>query len=187
MSHGPGGIERRRYFRIDVEAPIAVEVLSKHEADSHRELIARGGEHVFNASFDARINTLLNSLKSKDPITAELIKLLNNKLNLLMSESGEKLDANDSVICTVQRFNISACGAAILNDESIELNALVRFHLLMPSHRLVLLAKIVACDKLKQGYRWRLNFEGIGHADEEALIQFVMETDSKMRRAKMKG
>lgn len=187
MPHGPGGIERRRYFRVDTEAPIAVEVLSDHEAESHREILARGGEHVFNASFDARISTLLNTLKSRDPVAAELIKLVNQKLNLVIAEHGEKLDVNDTVACVVQRVNLSACGVAILHEEPAEKGALVRFHLLTQDTRLVLLARVVACENLKKVFRWRLNFEGVGHADEEALIHYVMEADAKIRRAKMKG
>ncbi len=187
MPHGPCGTERRRFFRVHMDAPVAIEVLSEHEADSHREMIERGGEHVFNASFDARINTLLNTLKSRDPVAAELIKLVNKKLNLLIAENGDTLDINDSVACSMQRINLSACGAAVLNEDAIDAGALVRFHLMLRENRLVLLARVVACDDIRKMYRWRLNFEGLSHADEEALIQFVMETDAKIRRAKMKG
>lgn len=183
MPHGPGGIERRRYFRVDVDAPIAIEPLTEHEAIAHRDKLARGGEHTYNASFDARIHTLLNTLQSRDPVAAELIKLVNRKLNVMLAERGDTLDINDTIACAMQRINLSACGVALLNEEPIEAGALLRFHLMLPENRLVLLASVVACDRLKSAYRWRLNFEGVGHADEEALIQFVMAADAKARRA----
>ena len=74
--------ERRRYFRIDDSMGVAYRILGDAESKAlAKETKGRVGSIDYAANFDNRIHTLLDSCKLQSPIAAELLDLLNKKLN----------------------------------------------------------------------------------------------------------
>ena len=73
--------ERRRYFRIDETLGVSYQLLSDQEAEG---FAVQGGDIDYAANFDNRIQTLLDACKIESPVTAELIDLVNKKLNFII-------------------------------------------------------------------------------------------------------
>ena len=140
--------ERRRYFRIDDSMGIAYRLLGTEESKAlTKESKERVGPIDYAANFDNRIHTLLDSCKVQSPIAAELLDLLNKKLNFMVAQMDIDTDLMKSVAYTMRQVNVSACGLAFDTEELLKPGQMLQLDIMLHPEELKLmaLAKVVAC------------------------------------------
>ena len=180
--------ERRRFFRINDDVGISWRKLGTEEAKAFaRQTREQSGQFDLASNFDNRIQTLIDACKIQTPLAAELIDLLNKKMNFIIQQMDVDSELIHRIAFTQQVVNISACGIAFPCDSALKKNDYVQLDLqLLPSQlQLVVLAKVVDCNKLPedqmvdgQTHFLRLNFDEIGSNDQEMLIQHIVKRQS---------
>ena len=186
--------ERRRFFRIDDIVGVCYRRLGPEEA---RVFAAKAREHGGNfdyaANFDNRIQTLLDSCRIQTPVAAELLDLLNKKLNFVMRQMDIEAGLLQQIAYELKQVNISACGMAFANDEYLDRGEMLQLDILLKPGDLqvVALAEVVASEPLEpepaDGDRqWflRLNFVELNPNDQELLIQHVVKRQSAALKAR---
>lgn len=173
--------ERRRYFRINETLGIAWELLEMPEgADSTYDAVRNPLDRIFEQ--DARLEQLLEEVAQKDPKTAELVGLFNQKLDRVINQVLVENRTVDRIARRVKEANISACGVGFTNDENIPEGALLKLELtLFPEEtKLSLRGKVVGCDALhdKSGFYWRIDFYDVTERTQEQLIQHIVKQQS---------
>ena len=104
--------ERRRYFRIDDTIGLSYRVLGTQEAKVFAEQTRNQGSNFdFAANFDNRIQTLLDACRIQSPLAAELIDLMNKKLNFVVRQMDVDTELMHKVAYTLRQVNVSACGS----------------------------------------------------------------------------
>jgi hypothetical protein len=176
--------ERRRYFRINDSVGVAYRVLGPQEAKIFAEQTRQHG-HVadYAANFDNRIGTLLESCRIQSPIAAELIDLINKKLNFVIHQMDIDAELMQKVAYSLHQVNISACGLAFNNKEALTVGDMLQLDMVLHPGELyvVAMAKVIACEPSTdtQGeYFVRLNFEAMNNHDQELLIQHIVKQQS---------
>jgi hypothetical protein len=180
--------ERRRYFRIDDSMGISYRVLGKEEARAFaKQSREHGGNVDMAANFDNRIQTLLDSCRIQAPLTAELIDLMNKKLNFVIQQMDIDAELIHRIAYNQRMVNVSACGIAFHNDQDLSKGDCLQLDMqLYPSGlQVVLLASVVestalAADEVINDLAWfvRLDFTEVNANDEELLIQHVVKQQS---------
>lgn len=179
--------ERRRYFRINDTMGIAFHHIGKQEADALAEQIVTKSNTIdYAANFDNRIHTLIDSCRIESPIAAELIDLINRKLNFVIHQM--ELDTNlmQKVAYNMKQVNVSACGLAFFEEQALEIGALLHIDILLHPGELhvAAIAKVVDCHKSvnasegKEQFLIRLDYEHIHEHDQELLIQHIVKQQS---------
>lgn len=182
--------ERRRYFRINDAIGVAYRLVDDSEAKSLAEAASENaGGFDFVSNFDNRIQTLLESCKIQSPLAAELLSLMNQKLNFVIQQVGIDAELINSVAYQLRQSNISACGLAFANEEALDIGQKLHLDLMLhPSEmRISSLAVVVGCEKLDEAsdgldYFLRLNFESLNSTDQELLIQHVVQRQGAQLR-----
>jgi hypothetical protein len=187
--------ERRRYFRIDDSMGISYELLGNEEAKVFaRQSNEHGGNFDYASHFDNRIQTLLESCKLQTPIAAELLDLLNKKLNFVIQQMDVDAELMHKVAYTLRQVNVSACGIAFANEEMLNQGQLLKLDIMLQPTELhvVAMAEVVDCtaitsEEIDGGNHCfvRLNFTEINTNDQELLIQHMVKKQSeqlKIRR-----
>lgn len=189
--------ERRRFFRIDDTLGICWRILSDQEAKSFAERVNQhGGNFDLASNFDNRIHTLLEACRVQNPVAAELLDLMNKKLNLVIRQLDVDAALLQKIAYDLKQVNISACGLAFASNEPLQAGAMLQLDLLLQpgdSH-VVAMAKVVACEKLEDaGHdaegKWflRLDFVELNANDQELLIQHVVKRQSNQLRERRAG
>ena len=186
--------ERRRFFRIDDTVGIACRRLSPEEA---KAFTLKAGEHGANfdyaSHFDNRIMTLLDACRVQNPLAAELIDLMNKKLNFVIQQMEIDAGLLQHIAYELKQVNISACGMAFATAERQEPGAMLQVDILLHPGELhvVALAEVVACESIedestKSETPWflRLNFIELNSHDQELLIQHVVKRQSAQLKAR---
>ena len=184
--------ERRRFFRIDDTVGVAYRLLSEAELNAEGEQAAAPLDvFALLARFDTQIEHGLGQLRVKQPLVSEVLEALNKKLDTVINQ----LEADDHLVRrlaqTVQEVNISACGMALVCDEAVASGRLLDLELALKPGNLNIhtRARVVACDPFKggEGYYLRLDFIGMGEADQELLIQHIVKRQSSIIRTARDG
>ncbi len=180
--------ERRRYFRIDDSLGVAYSFLGSEEAKAFAEQAREGGGGFDLASnFDNRIQTLLDACRVQAPIAVELIDLVNKKLNFVIQQMDVDAELMHRVAYNMRQVNISACGMAFANDESLASGQMLQLDLLLHPSELHVsaLATVVACDavsaeSVEESARYfvRLDFVELSQTNQELLIQHIVKRQS---------
>lgn len=185
--------ERRRYFRIDESMGVAYQLLGEAEAKAFSQQAKNGGAD-YTANFDNRIQTLLNACRVQAPIAAELIDLVNKKLNFIIHQMDVDTDLMQQVAYTLRQVNVSACGMAFPCDEKLKLGQKLQLDILLHPGELhvVALAEVVASGVSDEagegGYFVRVNFEEISAHDQELLIQHIVKGQSnQLKRQRLES
>lgn len=187
--------ERRRYFRIDDSMGIACRRLSGEEAKAFvSQSKDQGGNFDFAANFDNRIQTLLDACRIQSPLAAELVDLMNKKLNFVIQQMDIDSELMHQIAYRMRQVNVSACGIAFECEEVFEKGQFLQVDIMLhPSElHLVAMAEVVECSALdmKDGDSEascfvRLDFSEINNHDQELLIQHIVKRQSlllKQRR-----
>lgn len=176
--------ESRRYFRINDSVGIAYRLLGLEEVKALAEQIQDKGSLIdFASNFDNRIQTLIDSCRVQAPIAAELIDLMNKKLNFVIHQMDIDTEMMQNVAYTLRQVNVSACGVAFYSDEQLEKDTRLQLDIVLhPSDlHIVTLARVIACnlveddDDEKPLYFLRMNYESIHSDDQELLIQHIVK------------
>lgn len=175
--------ERRRYFRIDETMGVSYRVLSEAEAKVFVKQ-SKTGEIDYAANFDNRIQTLLDACRIQAPIAAELIDLVNKKLNFVIHQMDIDTHLMQQVAFSLQTVNVSACGMAFHCEDNLTLGKKLQIELsLHPGElRVTSLAQVVACGPALEGsdlaYFVRVEFQQMTNYDQELLIQHIVKGQS---------
>jgi c-di-GMP-binding flagellar brake protein YcgR len=180
--------ERRRFFRIDDSLGVSYHRMGSEEAKVLSEEITQGsGEFDYMSNFDNRIQTLLDGCRVQSPVAAELVDLINKKLNFVIQQVNIDTKLMQQITYSLRQVNISACGMAFVNEERLEQEQLLQLELMLqPSElKIRVLARVVACESMvldeaqtEQQFFLRLNFEMIKADDQELLIQHIVKRQS---------
>lgn len=182
--------ERRRFFRIDDTLGICYRELGEQEAKAFaRESIHQGSNFDFISNFDNRIQTLIEACRVQAPVAAELVDLLNKKLNFVIQQLDVDTELIKNITFQTRAVNISACGIAFANERYLEAGTVLQLDVLLsPSDlHVVTMATVVACKKMdhdtccnQRPYYVRIDFTYIHHSDQELLIQHVVKRQSAL-------
>lgn len=185
--------ERRRYFRVDDTVGLSYRKISTEEARAFSE---RSNEHGANfdlaSNFDNRIQTLLEACRVQNPVAAELIDLMNKKINFVIRQIDVDSEILQKIAYELKQVNVSACGLAFACDEALSRGETLQLDLFLQPGDLhvVALAEVVACEKIdaeedvsESNYFVRLNFLDVNHHDQELLIQHVVKRQSAVLKA----
>ncbi len=180
--------ERRRFFRIDDTVGVSYIRLSAEEANAFaQQAKEHGSQFDYAANFDNRIQTLLDACRIESPIAAELIDLVNKKMNFIIHQMDIDAELIHKISYDLKQVNVSACGMAFQNNEKLERGQLLQLDItLQPSElHLIALAEVIECEKIQHAseesaYFVRLDFVEINHNDQELLIQHIVKRQSAM-------
>lgn len=174
--------ERRRYFRVNDAVGVYFQTLSTEQATSFRqELLSGSPQFDYASHFDNRIHTLLESCRVQSPLAAELIDLLNKKLNLVIAQLDMDTELMHKTAYTMREVNVSACGMAFAVENPPAANSQLELALMLYPQEIEvsILARVVAvepCSDDADDPRQfiRLDYEAIRATDQEVLIQHIV-------------
>lgn len=186
--------ERRRYFRVDDFMGVSYRCIGSEEAGAFVEQAKKNdGTFDLTANFDNRIQTLLDACKIQAPMAAELIDLMNKKLNFIMAQMDIDANGMHKLACSPRPVNVSACGIAFANEEVLEQGQLLQLDIILqPSDlHIAVIAQVIECVHLDEKQAagelscfMRLNFTEINSYDQELLIQHVVKRQSEILKQK---
>lgn len=188
--------ERRRYFRIDDALGVYCRKLSPEEVSGFAARAAEhGGNFDFASNFDNRIQTLLDSCRIQTPIAAELLDLINKKLNFVIQQMDVDSEILQNIAYQLKQVNVSACGLAFVSEQRFDRGDMVQLDLLLKPGDLhvVSMAEVIACEQLEsqpgeeQQFFLRLNFREINNNDQELLIQHVVKRQSNQLKERRRS
>jgi c-di-GMP-binding flagellar brake protein YcgR len=183
--------ERRRFFRIDDILRVGYELLADDAVEE--EIMHDDCDICIVASnFDNRIKTLLDTAAIQTPAVAELVDLVNKKLNFVIDhlDIGDKLHAG--VQHCLRSANLSACGIAFADDTALEVGDRVKLDMVLQPDELHVrvIAVVVSCEEFSGegleesgSYFIRFDFDRIIDADQELLIQHTVKRQSRQLKA----
>lgn len=182
--------ERRRYFRIDDSMGISYRLLGAEEAKAFaQEAKEHGNNFDFAANFDNRIQTLLDACRVQSPLAAELVDLMNKKLNFVIRQMDIDSELMHKIAYNLRQVNVSACGLAFANTEVLAKGQMLQLDIILQPSELhvVALAEVVDCSPISEEDAVadeccfvRLNFTNISNNDEELLIQHIVKRQSTL-------
>ncbi len=183
----PAGItERRRYFRLDDEIRLRLQVVTPEQMQAPAAgLFPTTDLRSALASFDTQIEHLLAELRLKEPVISELIAQLNRKYQYLADQIIADKVSISGETHPLTAVNISACGLSIVRQEPIDLNSNLHLDMiLLPGNqRVACFGCIVACESLGEScYRWRVDFRQLSEKEQEMLIQLLVRRQTQLRR-----
>lgn len=165
--------EKRRYFRINDQVGLAFEWLGVKEA-------AADGDSSQDEDANANIGRLLEELRRESPKLAEICEAINKKLDQVLQRLELESETLTRVLGRIREINISACGLGFVSDQMAQVGRHMRCELaLTPSGKtIVTRGVLVACDSVAGGYYWRVDFYGMSPANQEQLIQHIVQRQS---------
>ena len=188
--------ERRRYFRVTDHVGLSVKTLS----ESERELSIAGNSNKpedMLAKIDTAIRKLNSSIKKRDEELGMVLSLLNKKLDLLVLGENHGASIPGGTQFKNELVNISACGIAFPWHKKFSLNQSLELGIkLHPSEEIIIvMASVVSSDRrdafsadlsdeerdelVRAPYWVRVNFEDIGQAGQELLVQHVIKRQTQ--------
>ncbi|ARN73465.1 PilZ domain-containing protein [Oceanicoccus sagamiensis] len=186
--------ERRRYFRIDDSMGVSYRCIGSEEAKVFAEQTqANSGTFDFAANFDNRIQTLLDACKIQAPVAAELVDLINKKLNFVIAQMDVDSELMHKIAYSLKQVNVSACGMAFANEEKLDKGQLLQLDIMLhPSElHIAAMAKVVECMPLNideaEGDNTcfvRVDFAEVNSNDQELLIQHIVKRQSEILKQK---
>jgi hypothetical protein len=185
--------ERRRFFRIDDEVNLMYKLIDEKAAVEPSYI----SDHILNnCSLSAAIDMvsqesalLLNRLERSQPEVADYLRLLDNKIDLLvqalMMQGGEFTQKN------TRNANLSATGLAFESEEKLETGAYIEIRMMLVSCMAVIVTygKVVYCklNKASDGqfpYVVGVDYINMKDQDRELLIKHVVKRQLQQIRDK---
>ena len=185
--------DRRRYFRINDWVGLSYRPVSlqlDREARSEGDNVQISSAQLLD-TIDKELAEALNLLWRNSPAVANVLGLLNKKMNFLASGMALDYLPGETVTHEQAHVNISACGIAFGCDESFKAGELLELQLLLkPANtRLQVKGRVNACEKARAGrgkpYFLRLDFVDIQTQVQEELIQHIVRRQSVQLNAQL--
>ena len=177
--------DRRRYFRIKDEIGIDYRILEAGELQQAGRMLdpeTRIQEGL--EAHDQRIAELLQRLGQRDPLVAEILDVMDRKLQYAINQLQLETRMTQQLAYRVHEVSISACGMAVVLDEPLEQRALLELRLsLLPSERQIKCHGLVIESEMlpgTAGYNTRIDFCDLRPRDQEVLIQHIVQRQSKL-------
>jgi len=180
-----GGQDRRRYFRINDWVGLSYRSL---DGDLHKMSSAGDNVQISSAQIVESINreliSALNVLWQGNPAAANVIGLLNKKVDFIAAELELSYLGGGLVNHEQTRVNISACGMAFECDEQFDAGHMLELNLLLkPTNSTLKLKSCVnACERVAgasgKPYLLRLDFVSTDTHVREELIQHIVRRQS---------
>ncbi len=183
--------EKRRYFRINETVGLSYEFIDRHSPVRQKESLPSSVLEMVSQQ-DALIERLLREAAVESPKVAELVRAFNQKLERVVSQLVLDNQLVGRIANRIKEVNISACGLGFVNEVAVVPGEKLKVELeLFPSKYLVKAkAIVIGCDRVQDGYFWRIDFYDMSPAAQEALIQHIVRRQSaqlKESRGKPQG
>ena len=180
-------VERRRFFRINDTVRVAWRALTPEEVENLGSIPKRPMDiYSLISSLENKIAHSLNQLRIKDPAGADLIDLINQKVNCVVNHLEAESVLVPQLAHRQQEVNISACGMAFYADKDLVKEQIILLDIaLQPSNvHITSYGAIVASEPNQDSgeYYLRVDFKGMDEADQELLIQHVVKRQSTLLR-----
>ncbi len=178
--------ERRRFYRIDDELMLRLDMIKESEAEARLKNFLEN-QHAFSLrnNFNLQIEQHIADFKRisrKMPELGRYLGVLQSQIDAI----SERQDQDDfSASLSVKLVNLSAQGIAFNHDEAPALKSLVELSLkLIPSGVMVVIfarvIRLTPSNEESEGKnRISLDFEYIHEADREILIKYVHSKQMK--------
>lgn len=180
--------EDRGYFRITDWVGFECQLLDEAEYHRLRKISHYAEVPALDelAEIDQQLQLVLARLEIKSPYGAELGKLLNKKIQLILQNTSISEGLVDLDTFAQTQVDISATGMAFPSSRAIESGQLLHIDLVLQSGRqhLKLLAKVVSCElddeSLADGdptlsHVIRVTFSDMSENISEFLIQYLVK------------
>ena len=183
--------ERRRYFRINDTLGVAYRVLTPEEVKASGDT-SNVPVNVFSllANYDTVLNEQLTKLRVKSPELEQVFSSLNKKINCLINHLEMESRLVEQLAHKIREVNISACGIAFEAEGELRAGTNVSLDIvLQPSEmHIFTYGKVVGCEPSGPGsksesYYVRINFYGMSNADQELLIQHIVQRQTTLLRS----
>ncbi len=189
--------ERRRYFRVTDQVLMSYQVVSDGGlSDGHGSGASEPSAPMSHRSqalnrIEEKLSQKMVKLHSDNPELADIMSLLNQKLNLLVGhvEEGQKAPLEKQSL----NVNVSACGIAFPAEDALSIGSLLVLQLTLTLSyvTLSLSAQVVGVDPLEEEapldgewkYLIRADFIEISDVDQELLVQHVLKRQSEQLKA----
>lgn len=176
--------DRRRYFRINDWVGLSYRALDQRElvARSDADNVQISSAQIIE-SIDRELAAALNILWQSNPSAANVIGLLNKKLDFIAAELELDYLGDDLIKHEQTQVNISACGIAFECDERFDVGVVLELNLLLkPVNSTIKLSGCVnACDRAVgsgKAYLLRIDFLDTDTHVREELIQHIVRRQS---------
>ncbi|MGE3318266.1 MAG: hypothetical protein AB7I18_03130 [Candidatus Berkiella sp.] len=190
--------ERRRYFRIEDEVIFAWHPLTQAEKEKGLERFNRGEIHYPDTaglflSMEADIVDSLQSIYAKQPDIAEILELLNRKINLFARGMSTDQSMHTLLDERPQAVSLSASGMSFESPIAASQGDDIQLEIVLLPEKVYILcfAKVIDCVDLSQEFPektglFRLNadFQTIRDDDTERLVQHIMRKEVEFLRAR---
>ena len=177
--------DRRRYFRINDWVGLSYCALGAQDLELYGDAdnIQISSTQILGI-IQKELSGALNLLWQSNPQAANVIGLMNKKLDFVISEM--ELDYLQGGVLQHEptRVNISACGMAFECDEQFDAGQMLELNLLLKpaNSKLKLQGCVTACGRAEAGskkpYVLRIDFVGTDTAVREELIQHIVRRQS---------
>lgn len=194
------GDERRRFFRITDTLGVAYRVLAEDDLEVSAGMMeehASADPGTLIEAVDKTIQALLPQVRLKQPAVAQVLEALDKKLNYLFNQLAMDTRLVERIAHKVHEVNISACGMALVVDEPLVPDTMLALDLLLKPTNVHIHTRgqVVSCKlagkeiaEAMQGTHYvRMEFRGMGLADQELLIQHIVQRQSLLIRADRDG
>jgi len=177
--------DRRRYFRINDWVGLSYRALDQRElvACSDADNVQISSAQVIE-TIDRELAAALNVLWQSNPSAANVIGLLNKKLDFIAAELELDYFGGGLIKHQQTQVNLSACGIAFECDERFDVGVVLELNLLLkPVNSTIKLRGCVnACDRVAAGsgkpYLLRIDFLDTDTHVREELIQHIVRRQS---------
>lgn len=177
--------DRRRYFRINDWVGLSYRALD----DSELHAAAQGDNVQISSAqvietIDRELAAALNVLWQGNPAAANVIGLLNKKLDFIAAELDLDYLGGGLIKHENTQVNISACGMAFECDERFDVGEVLELNLLLKpmNSNLKLRGCVNGCDRVGAGsgkpYLLRVDFLDTDTHVHEDLIQHIVRRQS---------
>lgn len=177
--------DRRRYFRISESLGVAYRVIADdHIAEGSVSCAEPTSIYQLLEEHDDAISALLEKLRPRDPVIAELAASLNKKINCIINQLEMESRMIEQIAHKIYEVNISACGLAFTVEEAIAVGTRIQLDLvLLPEKKRILSdALVIGCDLVPDGYYIRMNFMDMTLRDQELMIQHIVKRQGDLLR-----
>ncbi len=194
--------ERRRYFRIEDEVILASHKMTEQEKLKGLERFKKGEVHYPDTvglflSMEADLIDALQSISAKQPELAEVLELINRKINLV----ARKMAVSDSMHTLLdespQAVSLSASGISFESMIQHKQGDEIQLEMVLLPEKVYIFCFGVVVDCAPQiqtddtpvmgAYRVNVDFSTIRDDDTERLVQHIMRKEVEFLRARRKS
>jgi c-di-GMP-binding flagellar brake protein YcgR len=177
--------ERRRYFRINEMIGLSIETLDETEIGARSEDLME-----LVSQQDEKIEQHLLRLEEEQPQLAELLSLINQKLERVSRALAMEKELVERIAHRVQEVSLSACGIAFHHSDPFSEGTHLQMEMtLFPGKQKVVTRGIVVSCELTadddQLYYCRVDFYGMSARAQEELIQYIVQSQGQQLAAKL--